>query len=117
TGVGATALEVRLHVYSRFVGTIYFDDLTVQKIGTTTSVDLAKNGIPKVFELSNNYPNPFNPSTKIQFGVPHEGNISLVIYNMLGQRIRTLARGVYVPGQYTVTWDGRDETGRTVESG
>ena len=117
TDVGATALEIRLHVYSRFVGTVYFDDLTVQKVGTTTSAGLTKDGVPRVFELSNNYPNPFNPSTRIEFSVPREGTISLVIYNMLGQRLRVLAQGSYVPGHYTVTWDGRDEVGRTVGSG
>ena len=116
-GVGVTALETRLHVYSTFVGTVYFDDLTVQKVGTTTSVSSDNSNIPKVFDLSNNYPNPFNPSTKIQFAVPHEQNISLVIYNILGQRIRTLVQGVHTAGQYTVIWDGKDETGHTVESG
>jgi flagellar hook assembly protein FlgD len=98
------------------VGTVYFDDLTVQKVGTTTAVNNNSN-IPRVFELSNNYPNPFNPSTKIQFAVPHEQNIALIIYNLLGQRIRTLVQGVYAPGQYTVTWDGKDQVGRTLESG
>jgi hypothetical protein len=117
TGVGVTALETRLHVYSTFVGTVYFDDLTVQKVGTTTAVSSMNSNIPKVFDLSNNYPNPFNPSTKIQFAVPHEQNISLAIYNMLGQRIRTLVQGVHTAGQYTVTWDGKDEAGRTLESG
>ncbi|MCX6142142.1 MAG: T9SS type A sorting domain-containing protein, partial [Ignavibacteriales bacterium] len=116
-GVGVKALETRLHVYSTFVGTVYFDDLTVQKVGTTTGVSSGNSSIPKVFELSNNYPNPFNPSTKIQFAVPNEQNISLVIYNLLGQRIRTLVQGVYAAGQYTVTWDGKDQVGRTLESG
>jgi hypothetical protein len=116
-GVGVTALETRLHVYSTFVGTVYFDDLTVQKVGTTTAVGSTNSNVPKVFDLSNNYPNPFNPSTKIQFAVPNEQNISLVIYNILGQRVRTLVQGVRPVGQYTVTWDGKDEAGRTVESG
>jgi flagellar hook assembly protein FlgD len=80
-------------------------------VGSTNS------NVPKVFDLSNNYPNPFNPSTKIQFAVPNEQNISLVIYNILGQRVRTLVQGVRPVGQYTVTWDGKDEAGRTVESG
>jgi flagellar hook assembly protein FlgD len=104
-------------VYSTFVGTVYFDDLTVQKVGTTTAVGSTNSNVPKVFDLSNNYPNPFNPSTKIQFAVPSEQNISLVIYNILGQRVRTLVQGVRPVGQYTVTWDGKDEAGRTVESG
>ncbi|MBF8296747.1 MAG: hypothetical protein HW389_3292, partial [Bacteroidetes bacterium] len=116
-GVVVTALETRLHVYSTFVGTVYFDDFTVQKVGTTTAVNGTDSNIPKVFDLSNNYPNPFNPSTNIQFAVPHEQNISLVIYNILGQRIRTLVQGIHPAGQYTLTWNGKDDTGRTVDSG
>jgi hypothetical protein len=117
TGVNAKALEVRLHVYSTFTGTIYWDDLDVQVIGASTSARNGKNGLPKTFDLSNNYPNPFNPSTEIQFSVPKTANISLIIYNLLGQRVRTLAQGVYAPGQYRVTWDGRGEYGQTLASG
>jgi hypothetical protein len=117
TGVGVTALETRLHVYSTFVGTVYFDDLTVQKVGSATTVKGAGANSPRVFDLSNNYPNPFNPTTNIQFAVPHQGNITLAVYNVLGQHVRTLAEGAYAPGQYTVTWDGKDESGRTVTSG
>jgi hypothetical protein len=117
TDLGVTALETRLHIYSTFVGTVYFDDLTVQKVGTTTAVKGVGANVPRVFDLSNNYPNPFNPSTNIQFAVPHQGNITLAVYNVLGQHVRTLAEGDYAPGQYTVTWDGKDESGRTVTSG
>jgi len=116
-GVGVQALETRLHVYAQFVGTIYFDDLTVQKVGTTTGVGVAGIGGPRVFELSNNYPNPFNPSTQLQFSVPQTARITLAVYNLLGQRVRTLADGVYATGRYTVTWDGKDEGGRTLASG
>jgi hypothetical protein len=117
TGVSAAALEARLHIYSQFVGTIYFDDLTIQRVGLSTAVNGSANSGPKVFELSNNYPNPFNPSTEIQFSVPKTANISLIIYNLLGQRVRTLAQGVYAQGQYRVTWDGRGEFGQTLASG
>jgi hypothetical protein len=117
SGVGVKALETRLHIYSQFVGTVYFDDLTVQKVGVSTAVNGVANSGPKVFELSNNYPNPFNPSTQIQFAVPRASKISLIIYNLLGQRVRTLAEGVYAAGHYTVTWDGRGEDGQTLASG
>ena len=112
----AKALEVRLHPYARFVGTVYFDDLTVQVIGTTTGI-AAGNGLPKTYELENNYPNPFNPSTNIKYGVPRDGYVSLVIYNVLGQQVKNLVDMPRSAGRYEVTWDGRDNAGRTVGTG
>jgi hypothetical protein len=118
TGVSATALEVRLHVYSRFTGTIYFDDLGVQVIGTSTGVSgNDTRGIPKTFQLSDNFPNPFNPTTVIQYATPRADQISLEIYNLLGQRVRTLVDGVISAGYHEAVWDGRNENGQQVESG
>jgi hypothetical protein len=118
TGVAAQTMEVRLHVYNQFVGTVYFDDLNVRVAGTTLSVAPGADGLPKTFELTNNYPNPFNPSTTIQFGVPRNADVALVIYNVLGQRIRTLVdHEQRSAGRYSVVWDGRDEGGNTVGSG
>ena len=100
------ALETRIHVYSTFVGTVYFDDLDVEKISSTTGVKSVSANTPHIFELSNNYPNPFNPSTKINYGIPKDGMVSLVVYNVLGQRVRTLANAPMAAGQYSITWDG-----------
>jgi len=116
TGVGAAALETRLHIYGTFTGTVYFDDLNIEKVSGTL-VKGSKNGLPSVYELSNNYPNPFNPTTRIQFGLPRDGNVSIVIYNILGQQIRTLVAGFRPAGQYQVEWDGKGEHGQTLESG
>jgi hypothetical protein len=116
TGVNAKALEVRLHVYARFTGTIYFDDLTVEVVGATTGVPKG-DGLPSTFELGQNYPNPFNPSTKIQYAMPRDGNITLMIYNVLGQRVRTLVNEARAAGRYEVAWDGKDDLGRSVGSG
>jgi len=117
TGVGAKYMEVRLHAYNQFVGTVYFDDLNIRVAGTTTGLAQSGNG-PKTFELANNYPNPFNPSTTIQFGVPQTAQVSLVIYNVLGQKVRTLVDNEQrASGRYSVVWDGRDNGGNTVGSG
>jgi len=109
------ALSVRPHVYGRFTGTVYYDDITVQVIGTTLGVKDSK--FPKTFELANNYPNPFNPSTTIHFAVPSTGAISLAIYNMLGQQVRMLVNGTVSAGYHDVVWDARDDNGKAVESG
>jgi hypothetical protein len=116
-GAATVALSTRLHVYSTFVGTVYFDDLDVEKISSTTGVKVAKANIPHIFDLSNNYPNPFNPSTKINYSVPTNGMVSLMVFNILGQRVRTLANAPMAAGQYSITWDGRNDAGSTLSSG
>ena len=114
---GAKVLEVRLHTYSRFTGTIYWDDVTIEVIGTTTAVRDPNAEVPAVYELGQNYPNPFNPSTTISYGVPRNGEVTLVVYDMLGRQVRELARGYASAGRYTVTWDGHDDQGHVVGSG
>jgi hypothetical protein len=104
-------------VYARFTGTVYYDDLEVKVLNVTDIVDRTADGVPVTFELGDNYPNPFNPSTHIQFGVPNNGNVKLLIYNMMGQRIRTLLDEDRGPGRYDVVWDATDDAGRFVGSG
>jgi hypothetical protein len=76
---------------------------------------------PLSFELSQNYPNPFNPTTNIQYtvsGKPTEAiHTSLKVYNVLGQRVRTLVDEEKSPGQYRIVWDGKDDFGNPVTSG
>lgn len=74
-------------------------------------------GVPREFSLRQNYPNPFNPETTIEFETPRRENVSLVIYNIIGQRVKTLANEVYQPGSYRLKWDGRNEQGERVASG
>jgi hypothetical protein len=74
--------------------------------------------IPDRFLLYNNYPNPFNPSTTLRFDLPENSKVSLVVYNLLGESIRTIVNNVdYKPGRFSVEWDGRDNSGFTVPSG
>ncbi|MFQ5650630.1 MAG: T9SS type A sorting domain-containing protein [bacterium] len=73
--------------------------------------------LPTAFQLSQNYPNPFNPSTVINYDVAGTGPVSLQVYNMLGQRIRTLFDGVRQAGSYSILWDGHNEKGEQVAAG
>ncbi len=84
---------------------------------TLTAVNPSPVTVPETFVLSQNYPNPFNPETVIRFQVPRRAFVTLRVYNLLGEVVRTLAAGDHAPGRYTVTWDGRDEAGRPVASG
>ena len=72
---------------------------------------------PERFTLLSNYPNPFNPTTTIEFTLPEGGFTELVIYNISGQKIRELVSGDITPGVHSVVWDGRDENGIPVSSG
>jgi hypothetical protein len=66
---------------------------------------------------ASNYPNPFNPSTTISYSLPQDGRVELAIYNVKGQRIRTLISEGQVTGTHNITWDGTDDHGQPVGSG
>jgi hypothetical protein len=91
----------------------------------STSVEEEEEIItPKDFELFQNHPNPFNPSTNIpftvhgsQFMVHRPIPVTLKIYNILGQKVRTLVDEPKRPGSYEVMWDGKDEEGKDLSSG
>ncbi|MBL6964588.1 MAG: T9SS type A sorting domain-containing protein [Bacteroidetes bacterium] len=73
--------------------------------------------IPEEYSLSQNYPNPFNPVTTIQFGVPEESKVRLLIYDLLGREVRTLVNGNLKPGFHKVIWNGTDTFGKQVATG
>ncbi len=70
------------------------------------SVKTEQGSIPKVFFVDQNYPNPFNPSTSIRFGLPHESNVTVSVFNLLGQEVATLFEGRLGAGIHTVSLDG-----------
>lgn len=73
--------------------------------------------VPSSTRLMGNLPNPFNPTTEIRFDLSKRVTVSLEIYNVSGQRVRTLSAGSLPAGSHAVTWDGRDDTGTSVSSG
>ena len=76
--------------------------------GTTT---------PDQFELGQNYPNPFNPETVIPFTLAGSAEVEIAVYDLIGQRVQVLTRGVLAAGHHHVRWDGRDNTGQNTASG
>ncbi|MFP4681126.1 MAG: autotransporter-associated beta strand repeat-containing protein [Chitinispirillaceae bacterium] len=76
-------------------------------------------GIPRVYKLRHNYPNPFRTMTTIRFELPVKTRVRLDIYDLKGRLIRRVVRSdrVFKPGSHKVLWDGRDERGRAVASG
>jgi hypothetical protein len=85
-------------------GTQHFIDGVRVVVDATTNVS---ESVPEVFSLAQNYPNPFNPSTTIEFTVEEKGMTTLVVYNLLGQKIASLFSSIAVPGQkYVLRFDG-----------
>ena len=73
--------------------------------------------VPVSFELGQNYPNPFNPTTTIQYALPEPVKVTLRVYNILGQVVRTLVDEHKEAGYYQADWDGKDQVGRSLSSG
>jgi len=82
-----------------------------------TDVDGKANVVPLTFKLSENFPNPFNPTTTVEYSVPYSNYVSIDIFNALGQKVRTLVDRVVTAGTYRTTWDGTDDNGRIMPSG
>jgi hypothetical protein len=73
--------------------------------------------IPSTFVVEQNYPNPFNPATVIRYAIPQPEKVEIVIYNALGQRVKTLVSKRQDAGYYDVTWDANNDGGQKISSG
>ena len=82
-----------------------------------TGVGTASGAVPSEYFLSDNYPNPFNPSTTIAFGVPEKASVRLSVYDTSGRLVRILVQENMSAGEYRVQWDSRDHSGTAVPSG
>jgi hypothetical protein len=74
-------------------------------------------GVPTVFELAQNFPNPFNPTTTIQYALPVESRVTVTIYSVLGQEVRALVNETQKASYYRVEWDGKNSMGAPVATG
>ena len=101
-----------------WTGTIYLDEFALTETDSVSSIIENKLAIvPEKTRLFDNYPDPFNPSTKIPFDLHKKSRGSLVVYDILGHKIKTLWEGIKPAGNYTVVWDGTNESGSKVASG
>ena len=82
-----------------------------------TAVGHVGPGLPETFVLSQNYPNPFNPKTQIRFGLPLRSDVTLTIYNVVGQEIARLVEGERPAGYHEISWSGTNSSGSPVASG
>lgn len=95
----------------------YLDDFRVDDNPLVTTVESGPDFVPSDFSLNQNYPNPFNPTTTIEYSLEKTSEIQLSIFNILGQKVRTLVNGKQGSGRHSIQWNGRNDVGTLVSSG
>ena len=82
-----------------------------------TAIGPERGVVPQTTELAQNFPNPFNNGTTIPFSLARRSEVELSVYNLAGQKVKTLAQAVWAAGNHRVIWDGRDATGAEIATG
>jgi hypothetical protein len=95
------------------------DSLNIQWTGLswTNVEEIESGGVPESFSLFQNYPNPFNPRTRIEFSIAEDSYVTIEIFNIKGEIVKTLVHQYLSAGHKAITWDGEDESGSRVSSG
>jgi len=93
-----------------------FDGMIYKFVQTLSTVDHGDR-IPNGFSLYQNFPNPFNPITTINYDLPENKHVKITIYNMLGKQIKILVNKYKPPGRYEAKWAGTDRFGKQVATG
>ena len=117
-----------LHVEIKDIANNLFGETTIQLTGAgfdkgeeiilkkTTDNEMF-SGVPKEYVLLPCYPNPFNPKTTISYGLPRRSNVTIKIYDILGQTVKTLLDETKDAGYYKVIWDGKNDSGLNISAG
>jgi len=90
---------------------------TEGKITQHTSLSIKLNTLPELTEMQNAFPNPFNPETRIGYKLAKSGRVNIVVYDMLGRKVRTLVDSRQTAGSYNIFWNGKDEKGTRAATG
>jgi bacillolysin len=86
-------------------------------VTSLTGVVEIDSRVPEKFELSENYPNPFNPTTTIKYSIPEAQDVMISVYDLSGSKIADIVDGFQSAGTYQVTWNGKNNLGESVSSG
>jgi hypothetical protein len=117
----AAGVSMRARFNNYPSGKVWYDDFSVQNVKMmVTAIDKPTNELtlmPTGYELGDNYPNPFNPETIFEYRVPATGKVHIAIYNVLGQKVRTLVDQNQPAGIHRVLWNGRDDSGNLLSTG
>ena len=94
---------------------IAYDDANAVLASGTRTIDVI--AIPDEFALQHNYPNPFNPVTIIEYDIPVNAAVQLLVYDILGRQVKVLVNESIEAGYKSVRWNGRNDQGRNVSAG
>lgn len=115
------AISVRPRTWPLWYGTAYYDDFALNAVkSAVTSVErdeLVDKTIPTSFDVKQNFPNPFNPSTTIRYAIPVMSPVKVEVFNIVGQKIATLVDKIQPAGTWQVEWTGKDDLNRIVATG
>jgi hypothetical protein len=111
--------DVRLRWYFSADGSLGFEGWAIDdvRLSPSTGVIPGDESLPKVFALYQNYPNPFNPTTTIKFALPVQSQVSVEVFNALGQRVSALVNGTIAAGYHSAEWNGTGGAGQPMGSG
>ena len=109
-------VRIAFYLNSELIGSEYSDQQGQFRLNLTTGVSTEKS-ITKGFQLFQNYPNPFNPNTTISYSLNRGGNVRIDIFNILGQKIRTLLNDAQLEGVHSIFWDGKNNDGNLCRNG
>ena len=113
-----TLLRFNLGNYNATV--VWLDNIQIIDVdltGVNEKSPLNAAEAPSRTVISQNYPNPFNPATTIQYRLPEAADVTLSLYNLRGQAVRTLVQENQKPGDHSTAWNGENEAGERVPSG
>ncbi|MBN1351574.1 T9SS type A sorting domain-containing protein [candidate division KSB1 bacterium] len=120
-GPGFTDVRIRFRLVTDATGVAsgwYLDDIKLFPYEAQTAVTKEEiSPVSQQFILYDNYPNPFNAQTIIEYQLPHAGGVKLMVYNLLGQEIKTIIDRNLEAGRFNLIWDGKDNLGQVVPSG
>ncbi len=98
------------------IGSVLVDNVVLQGVNLlSVQAEPAESVVD--WRLEPAYPNPFNAATTIGFTAPLAGLVELAVYDLAGRRVTTLAKGIYAPGSYRITWNGADDSGSVLPAG
>ncbi|MCG2714926.1 MAG: T9SS type A sorting domain-containing protein, partial [Candidatus Marinimicrobia bacterium] len=113
----AQIASIELRILSQDAAVMMTGSATVNENAGKSLKKLEIRQIPAEFKLSRNYPNPFNPNTNISFQLPENSKVTIAVYDILGNRVRTLVNENKTAGYYTVQWNGLNDNGMSLSSG
>jgi hypothetical protein len=88
--------------------TVHLLQVAIEEVGGLVSAEYPESGMPQDYQLAQNYPNPFNPSTTIEYSLPEQADVSIKIYDALGNELEVLFSGNKSAGTHRLNWNASD---------